>query len=787
MFYSKSLLQKFSSSHILNKSEPTNKGIYNLLNSIFKSANKPLKIERLPKHLLHTKNLFKTLLTSFKKLKLRRLLNFYCPLPKWIVGQHLRTQRSRRKVDYQQTARAFTPVRQVYLWTRKVLSNVIPPLLWGSEQNKKTLLKAVLLFLTRRRYERLTLRNVMKGIKTSHYTCFEQSLQRQPKTAQYSLKKERLVQMFIQWIFNELLVPLLKACFYITETGTHRNKVFYYRKPVWSVLRRIGMKPLLGTLFRTVSRNTVNEMLASRRCIGVHDIRFIPSQKKVRAIANLTKGHVVTPSNVNASAPTAALKRNKPSSINNELRPLHLSLCYESFFKSSLLGVGVTRPDQIFEKWLEFVNNCKSQYKCIPKLYAISLDIKRCFDTLPQDRILKLISEILKEDSYVIKKFVKIKNSQNGCVTKKFVSLATDGFDCTNFVSFIREQIKCGRLVGQNVVFVDKVFYRCETRDSMLSLVAKHIKCSIGNASDRYLLQNTGIAQGSILATTLNNIHYGDIENKYLVSTYQTLESFFIRWVDDYFFVTTSLQLARKFLNDMNRNMPNYGANLNLDKLSVNFKISGQPSTFERCQGDWFTWCGYLFNLQTMECCYNYMQYIGESIKDGMTFQYGSHRGLSMAKQLVLAVTVKASPLIVDENFNSISNAHKNIYQVFRYAALKFLAHAQALRQDQGLNIMFCFRTIKKLPLKFHKRLQQNYQKHHSKHPGSKAGHSISLQKIKGLCYQAFVDELRRHQTGYKRLIGLLVFELKLLKEHLVDIDLTDIRERSQYFKMIKL
>ena len=121
-----------------------------------------------------------------------------------------------------------------------------------------------------------------------------------------------------------------------------------------------------------------------------------------------------------------------------------------------------------------------------------------------------------------------------------------------------------------------------------------------------------GIAQGSVLATTLNNIHYGDIETKYLVSTYQTLESFFIRWVDDYFFVTTSLQLARRFLNDMNQNMPNYGANLNLDKLSVNFKISGQPSSFERCQGDWFSWCGYLFNLQTMECCYNYIQYIGK-------------------------------------------------------------------------------------------------------------------------------------------------------------------------------
>ena len=113
MFYSKSLLQKFTTSHVLNKSQPTNNGVYNLLNAIFQFAKKPEKIKRIPKHLLHTKNLFKTLLTNFKQLKLRRLLNFHCPLPKWIIGQHLRAKGSRRKVGYQQTARAFTPVRQV--------------------------------------------------------------------------------------------------------------------------------------------------------------------------------------------------------------------------------------------------------------------------------------------------------------------------------------------------------------------------------------------------------------------------------------------------------------------------------------------------------------------------------------------------------------------------------------------------------------------------------------------------------------------------------------------------
>jgi len=39
-----------------------------------------------------------------------------------------------------------------------------------------------------------------------------------------------------------------------------------------------------------------------------------------------------------------------------------------------------------------------------------------------------------------------------------------------------------------------------------------------------------------------------------------------------------------------------------------------------------------------------------------------------MARQLVLAVTFKATPLIVDNTINSLSNADKNVYQVFRFA-----------------------------------------------------------------------------------------------------------------------
>lgn len=124
----------------------------------------------------------------------------------------------------------------------------------------------------------------------------------------------------------------------------------------------------------------------------------------------------------------------------------------------------------------------------------------------------------------------------------------------------------------------------------------------------------TGIAQGSIMSTTLNNLHYGDIELKYLMSTYKTSESFFVRWVDDYLFVTTNLQLAQRFLSTMRFGMPHYGSYLNVDKLLINFEVTDQ--TFGQIHGQRLSWCGFIFNLETMECSYNYIQYIGKRFRN---------------------------------------------------------------------------------------------------------------------------------------------------------------------------
>jgi hypothetical protein len=44
--------------------------------------------------------------------------------------------------------------------------------------------------------------------------------------------RARLVQRWFVWLVTDVVDPCLKAHFYVTDTGLHRNRVFFFRKPV---------------------------------------------------------------------------------------------------------------------------------------------------------------------------------------------------------------------------------------------------------------------------------------------------------------------------------------------------------------------------------------------------------------------------------------------------------------------------------------------------------------------------------------------------------------------------
>lgn len=124
IFYSKSYHERINSKHPLYGVDSSNAGAYKVLNSIYSFAPSPAttpgkpvgKIQRLPKHLVGVKNLFKTVIENFKKLKLITLLRFYCPCPRWLGGVRKGFGRKVNfwsKIHYRFLVKSFTPVEKV--------------------------------------------------------------------------------------------------------------------------------------------------------------------------------------------------------------------------------------------------------------------------------------------------------------------------------------------------------------------------------------------------------------------------------------------------------------------------------------------------------------------------------------------------------------------------------------------------------------------------------------------------------------------------------------------------
>lgn len=55
-------------------------------------------------------------------------------------------------------------------------------------------------------------------------------------------RRESLLAKFLCWLMGTYVVELLRSFFYVTETTFQKNRLFFFRKRVWSRLQSIGIR-----------------------------------------------------------------------------------------------------------------------------------------------------------------------------------------------------------------------------------------------------------------------------------------------------------------------------------------------------------------------------------------------------------------------------------------------------------------------------------------------------------------------------------------------------------------
>ncbi|XP_023966005.1 telomerase reverse transcriptase isoform X5 [Chrysemys picta bellii] len=496
---------------------------------------------------------------------------------------------------------------QVYVFVRECLDLVVPAELWGSSHNKCRFLKNVKTFISLGKFARFSLQELMWKMRVNDCTWLRVIKGDHFVPALEHHYREEILAKFLYWLMDTYIVQLLRSFFYITETMFQKNMLFFYRKLIWSKLQNIGMRNHFAKVhLRALSAEEIEKVQQKKYVPMASKLRFIPKPNGLRPIVKVN-------SVFGAKTLNRKNRDKKVHYFNTQLKNLFSVLNYERTENTSLLGSSVFGKDDIYKIWRKFVSEVLESNDKIPRFYYVKADVTGAYDTIPHDKLVEVVSQILdpeKRTVYCIRRYAVIKITMSGQIRKYYrrhVSTFKDFMSHMRlFVSHLQESTSL-----QNAIVVEQSLSLNETSSSLFAFFLQMIHNNILEIEGRYYLQSCGIPQGSILSTLLCSLCYGDMENKLFCGIQR--DGVLIRLIDDFLLLTPHLTLAKTFLRTLATGIPEYGFLINPKKTMMNFHVDEDiPGCSKFKQLPYcgvIPWCGLLLDIQTLEVYCDYSRF----------------------------------------------------------------------------------------------------------------------------------------------------------------------------------
>ena len=408
-------------------------------------------------------------------------------------------------------------------------------------------------------------------------------------------KRKEIYLEFLYYIFDSFVIPLIRSNFHVTESGTHRNRLFYFRHDIWRAMTEPALTNLKLSTFHEIP--TVKALrLLDARTLGFSQVRLLPKARGVRPIINLRR-------RVNKiKGGKSVLGR----SINSTLQPVFCVLDYASKAKPATMGSALLSVGDMYIRLKNFRHHLIDKKQNRKRLFFAKCDVRACFDTIPQRLGMAVARTLMEEDEYKICRHAEIKasnslnngtdlHSQAKCI-RKYVSRAQPVADVQYFGQTLKDGLAKGK---KNAVFVDGVSHQYHQRDKLLALLAEHVENNVIKIGKKFYRQEAGIPQGSVLSNLLCNFVYARLEKENL-GFLRGDESMLLRLVDDFLLITTNEEHAKKFLQIMHAGIEDFGVQVNPTKSVVNFEAFINSIQLPIAKEE-FPYCGNLINTKTLE------------------------------------------------------------------------------------------------------------------------------------------------------------------------------------------
>ena len=639
-----------------------------------------------------------------------------------------------------------TPIDQISAFCCAVFRHLLPRNAFGSgiegSSNWKVLQRNIGDFLHLRRVESLTLHHVIQDLKINSVEWLKppKTLSSKKMAKSDYEKRHEIFQEFVYYLFDSLLIPLLRTHFYITESASHGKRLFYFRHDVWRKVVEPAFGCMKSRTFEALAPEQSRKLLRSQK-LGYCQLRLVPKTRGMRPIVNLSR----------RSMTIMRGKRLLGQSANKQLRPLLNALRYEVSNQPDKLGSALFSIGDVHPRIVRFAESINWDQQ--PPLYFVKLDIQSCFESIPQDELLKVVEPLLAEPVYRLKKRVEIRSSR---MTKsntesqprfKYVENMVPEEKGANLSEVSVRELATSR---RNTIFVDTGSSIRSSKSQLLRLLNEHTRHNIVRIGKKYLRQNVGIVQGSVLSSLLCSLFYAAFEHDRL-SFIRKTPSLLLRLIDDFLLITTDKHTAVDFLAVMQAGAPEFGIKINVGKSLINFEHTIGRVVLPRLRNtSWFPYCGLGIHVGTLQVSRSWERK-DPTVADYLTIERCRNPGEVFQRRVLLFLKIRMDPVLLDHQHNSQSQVFSNLFQAMVETAMKFRLYARVLGRQRSREAVLRETIVKVMDLA-HGRVREAGRKNlaHAQHCG------VTRSQLNWLGASAFEHVLRRKQTMYRKLLKWL-------------------------------
>ncbi|XP_021296858.1 telomerase reverse transcriptase isoform X2 [Herrania umbratica] len=566
-----------------------------------------------------------------------------------------------------------------FIWA--VCRSIVPPDLLGTPFNWRILRRNISKFIRLRRFEKFSMKQCMHQLKRSDFPflsnnhtscCLNGQVpkngtgQKKFSEAGFSIHdiKHKLFVNWIFWFFSSLVVPLVQANFYVTESEHGKQDVFYYRKPVWEKFTDHAITCLKDRSYLELDEAAVRAII-DKRPFGFSRLRLCPKQNGARMLANLKASsrmldggscskHRCSWMHRSLKACSRKVKSKRFKSVNSVLRGTHAVLKGLLLKEPEKLGSSVFDYNDVYRKLCPFLTTLKNVSTTVPGLFVVVADVSKAFDSIDQDKLLSIMEDVITKDEYHLQQIRQV-----GCSSRCL-------WDYENLM-LVDETVNTGSNLMSSVpvrslssILVNQGCSRLLKKEELFSNLYEHVKRNVLQLDKKFYLQGMGIPQGSMLSSLLCSLYYGYMEKHeifpYLEKTFEPAAEvlsarhvfsdasdaqnssedalifpptyLLLRFIDDFLFISTSKEQASGFLSMLRRGFPDYNCYMNEEKFCLNFDIERQAGLLSNRiyvvdDGTSFLrWSGLLINCCSLEIQGDYTRYLDNHLSSTLTVRW---------------------------------------------------------------------------------------------------------------------------------------------------------------------